>query len=551
MFNLIKEPWIPVIRKSGERKLITPAGLVDKYAEDPVLALDSSRPDFNGALVQFLIGLVQTTCPPANEPEWKKKFSKPPTLDELQSSFGRYTHAFNLDGDAARFMQDLELSEKEGESNKIDHLLMEMPGAQTIDKNTDHFLKRDTVKQICLPCCAMALLTLQTNAPSGGRGHRTSVRGGGPLTTIVMGRTLWETVWLNVLTAEEFSRYGNATKNADSDLFPWLGPTRTSEKSGKDTTSQHVHPVQMFWGMPRRIRLEFESGSNNASCDLCERSQSQYVRKYYDKSYGINYKGGWHHTLTPYSVDEKTGEPLPKHGQAGGISYRNWLGLVQNNVEKNSRNEPAVVVHTFRQDRQEALLGNNEIPFRLWAFGYDMDNMKACGWYEGTMPLIHLAADIKPAYEIAVSQMIKTASLIAYNVRTCVKKALFSPNANISVEKSFFDSIDSQFWQDTEPRFYQILNDLKITPQTKQHIQDLKLRWLGILSKEGEILFDRYSQSSLISVADPKRIAIARRDFRTFSSPYNKKIIELLMLDLPQLEKPPKIQTKSKNKKET
>jgi CRISPR system Cascade subunit CasA len=162
------------------------------------------------------------------------------------------------------------------------------------------------------------------------------------------------------------------------------------------------------------------------------------------------------------------------------------------------------------------------------------------------MPLIHLAADIKPAYEIAVSQMIKTASLIAYNVRTCVKKALFSPNANISVEKSLFESIDSQFWQDTEPQFYQILNDLKTALQTKQPVQDLKLRWLEILSKEGESLFDRYSQSSLISVADPKRIAIARRDFRVFSSPYNKKIIELL--DLPLPEKTLKTQARNKKK---
>jgi len=548
MFNLINDPWIQVIRKSGERKLITPAGLVDRYAEDPVLALGSSRPDFNGALVQFLIGLVQTSCPPVNESEWRKKFSKPPTTDELQSAFGRYAHAFNLDGDGPRFMQDLDLSEKEGESNQIDHLLMEMPGAQTLDKNTDHFLKRDTVKQICLPCCAMALLTLQTNAPAGGRGHRTSVRGGGPLTTIVMGRTLWETIWLNVLTAESLSHYGDARKISDSDLFPWMGHTRTSEKN-EETTSQHVNPLQMFWGMPRRIRLTYSSSAKESPCDLCGSVSSHSVTEYHDKSYGINYKGGWHHSLTPYSANEKKEEPQPKHAQAGGISYRNWLGLVQNNIEKNSRNEPAVVVHTFRQERQEALSGNNEIPFRLWAFGYDMDNMKACGWYEGTMPLIHLAADIKPEYENAVSQMIKTASLIAYNVRTCVKKALFSPDANISVEKSFFDSIDSQFWQDTEPRFYQILNDLKTTLQTKQPVQDLKLRWLGILSKEGEILFDRYSQSSLISVGDPKRIAIARRDFKTFSSPSNKKIIGLL--DLLQPEKSPKSETKSKDKKET
>ena len=540
MFNLIKDPWIPVTTKSGERTIIAPTALVDRYAEDPVIALDAARPDFNGALVQFLIGLVQTTCPPSSASEWRKKFSKPPTRDELNTAFERYAHAFNLDGDGARFMQDLDLTAAEGEKNQIDHLLMEMPGAQTIDKNTDHFLKRNTVQQICLPCCAMALFTIQTNAPAGGRGHRTSLRGGGPLTTIVMGRTLWETVWLNVLPAEVLSHYGNAGKGTDPDIFPWMGHTRTSEKPGTDTTSQHVNPAQMFWGMPRRIRLLSEPGTNKIPCDLCGCVTSEPVTEYYDKSYGINYKGGWHHTLTPYSVDETTGEHQPKLGRAGGIYYRNWLGFVQNSQEKNSRNEPAVVVHTFRQERQDALSENHEIPFRLWACGYHVDKMKACGWYEGTMPLIHVETGIRPDYEQIVSQMIKTAALVGFNVRNCVKKALFSPNATISGNKSFFDSIDSQFWQDTEPLFYQVLSELKSALQTRQPILDLKLRWLALLSKEGETLFDRYSQVNLISVADPKRIAIARRDFVVFSSRYNKKIIELLDLPAPEKTKKPK-----------
>jgi hypothetical protein len=103
--------------------------------------------------------------------------------------------------------------------------------------------------------------------------------------------------------------------------------------------------------------------------------------------------------------------------------------------------------------------------------------------------------------------------------------------------------------------FYQILNELKTASGSKQPIQgsiqpiqDLKLRWLELLSKEGEILFDRYSQSNLTSVADPKRIAIARRDFKVFSSRYNKKIIELL--DLPPPEKIAKSQSGSKKEKQ-
>jgi len=137
--------------------------------------------------------------------------------------------------------------------------------------------------------------------------------------------------------------------------------------------------------------------------------------------------------------------------------------------------------------------------------------------------------------------------MIASNVRTCVKKALFSQKAEISLDKSFFDSIDSQFWQDTEPPFYQILNELKTALQARQPVYDLKLRWLDMISKEGENLFDRYSQSSQISVADPRRIALARRDFRIFSSPNNKKIIELL--DLPKPVKNSDIKTKNKRKK--
>ena len=251
-------------------------------------------------------------------------------------------------------MQDRDLTKKDGEPNTIDHLLMEMPGDQTLDKNTDHFLKRDTVRNICRSCCAMALFTLQTNAPAGGRGHRTSLRGGGPLTTLVMGRTLWETIWLNVITRDLFGHFGNITKNGWADMFPWLGHTRTSGKN-ETTTSQDVHPVQMFWGMPRRIRIIFEAHTEAIQCDLCGCSVHDYTSGYFDKSYGIHYKDGWHHILSPYSTDLKTGKSLPLHGQPGGISYRNWLGLIQNSPEKNFKREPAVVVHVFREEREPDL----------------------------------------------------------------------------------------------------------------------------------------------------------------------------------------------------
>ena len=61
-YNLLVEPWIPVRRRSGERSWIAPWQVTE--VEDPPLSIDTGRPDFDGALIQFLIGLVQTAAAP-------------------------------------------------------------------------------------------------------------------------------------------------------------------------------------------------------------------------------------------------------------------------------------------------------------------------------------------------------------------------------------------------------------------------------------------------------------------------------------------------------
>ena len=39
----------------------------------------------------------------------------------------------------------------------------------------------------------------------------TSIRGGGPLTTLILGETFWHTLWLNVTPAHRSSILGIAT----------------------------------------------------------------------------------------------------------------------------------------------------------------------------------------------------------------------------------------------------------------------------------------------------------------------------------------------------
>ncbi|MDR3568590.1 MAG: type I-E CRISPR-associated protein Cse1/CasA [Syntrophobacteraceae bacterium] len=519
-FNLIDEKWIPVKRHDGTEEMIAPWEVTDRFVENPVVLLNASRPDFNGALIQFLIGLVQTAAPPANGVDWKIKLKKPLEPEELQIKCAAVRNAFELAGDGPRFMQDFDRIDTPEKS--IARLLIDMPGEHTCEQNKDHFVKRDSVVCMCPACCATALFTMQTNAPSGGVGYRTSLRGGGPLSTLVVGderhNTLWHTVWLNVLENAGFlASCGNASLAAEACIFPWLAGTRASDsKAGIDTTPEDTHPAMVYWGMPRRIRLTL--GTLKAGrCGICDKRSDRLIDMYREKNYGMNFTGAWLHPLSPYGRN-KDGLPLPAHAQEGGLFYRHWLGFVQE--DSSDKRTPARVVHEFREIRQQS-----DWQFRLWAFGYDMDNMKARCWYEAKMPLLQIEASQREHHEHCVAAMIKTAVEIAGNIRTAVKKAWFRRPSEVKGDTSF---LTTSFWQNTEPDFYETLQALKEDLGSGGDTMACRAAWLDSLCKEALVRFDAYAWEGPIEDADPKRVVIARKDLGRFNR--GKKIKDLLEL---------------------
>lgn len=522
--NLIRDAWIPVRRRSGTTERISPWQITEGVGEDTIIGLASPRPDFSGALIQFLIGLLQTTCAPETPRQWRQWLQQPPGPEELQSAFEPVAYAFELHGDGPRFMQDLTLEDevetlqprKQMERKKaVYELLIDAPTGKTLDDNTDHFIKRGVVEKLCLGCVAMALFALQTNAPLGGQGHRTGLRGGGPMTTLVVADTLWMTCWLNVIEQQVFRNLANSDKDKDSDRFPWLAPTRTSE-ADKVTTSEDVHPDQIFWSMPRRLHLIVLSGREDITCDLCGMHSDQAVRHFFTKNFGVNYAGPWRHSLSPYFID-KAGIPSAIHPQPGGIGYRHWLGLVQASQDNKGKRQPAIVIEQFVQRRPADL--------RLWAFGYDMDNMKARCWYDSAMPLILAKDTIRESYEFHTAALVNSAQYVSRQTRAQVKKALFRPGHNVRGDLSF---IEFRFWQETEADFFDSLNKLRDTLDKGHDVAPNMESWHKRLARTAEAIFNDASQTGAFDAADPKRIALAWRDLRR--SIHSKKLREQLGL---------------------
>ena len=188
--NLLTTPWLPVVTRNG-REIIRPSEIV----RSDVLALDFPRSDFNGAVTEFLIGLLSTVAAPRDDGEWLRLYKDRPTVADLDEVFVAIREAFDL----GRFMQ----ADIEGEPTPVEQLVPDTEGDCTARNNLDMMNRNGKIGALSPAMAAAALITMQASAPEGGSaannesgatrvGYYASIRGGGPLTTLVcIGTDLW------------------------------------------------------------------------------------------------------------------------------------------------------------------------------------------------------------------------------------------------------------------------------------------------------------------------------------------------------------------------
>ena len=512
-FNLIDEPWLPVRRRSGDVEHIPLWRINDGLAEDPFVAFAWPRPDLNGAAHELLIGLLATAAAPEDDDAWEDWWLEPPAPDVLASRFAAVSHAFDLDGPGPRFLQDTEPLD-DAESKEVAALLIDTPGAQTLRNNADLFVKRGAAPVLCRGAAAMALFTLSSYAPAGGAGHRTSLRGGGPMTTLVVAghpeydNILWGRLWPNVESREQISARSSGAKQSDNleTICPWLASIRTSnpKAGGGPTTPQDAHPLQVYWGMPRRIRLRFEEAQGRR-CGLTGANDPVVVASYRTRNYGVNYSEGFQHPLSPYyRQNSKSAAMLPVHPAPGGISYRLWPGVVVRS--KDGLREPAQVVRGWLNERNPKS-GES----RFAAFGYDMDNMKARAWMEGEMPLLRFDDTTQDWLAEFIRRATAGANTVARLVTGAVKSALFDRPRDATGDFGF---IAERFFRDTEGAFYSALDEVARSARSHSDDEDPTIealqRWAPIMAKAALRLFDEHAPHEGLEDRDMHRHVKAR-----------------------------------------
>ena len=440
-FSLFTDNWIPARFSGGETRWIA---LHEIVADPAPLDVDWGRPELRTSTYELLIGLFALALADrlTESDDWADLHDTPPSPEELTTRLAPLAPYLTLDGEGARFAQDA--AELADEVRAPDALLLDSPGDNTLKNGADIFAKRGRFPALSRKAAAVVLYAMQTYAPSGGAGHRTSMRGGGPLTTLVVpeperGQSE-PTLWRRIVANLPMLRDERAPPKDLGLVFPWAKPTRLSTGGATTECGPDAHWLQCYFGTPRRIRLVFEPNAERRICALTGDVDDVIVTGFRTEPWGVSY-GVWRHPLSPY-YPVKGGPPLPIHAQSGRIGYRDWTG------------------HLFSQTRATQVTQfENAFPrqrdARLSAMGFVTDNMKALDWVEAEAPLFLLSSPDARARMAAFARerLVKPAETVAYLLRSALRDAL-----GADTQKTLVASATERLWIETDAAFFATLD---------------------------------------------------------------------------------------------
>lgn len=284
-FNLIEEPWIPVLWRDGRaervgiRTALTKAGKIRQIA--------ATNPMDNVALLRFLLAVLLWCKPDAKDALGNlldADANATGVPDVWLERLDRHRSAFELLGTGDRFYQDTSLQNHV--PRPIADLLVEFPGADSVN-HVLHVVHCDGSYGFCPACCVLGILRLSTWAPSN-RYYPASVNPGSAAYAYTQCESLCSTLRINA-----------PNTSVDPANAPWI---LREPPTSPDAISR------LAW-RPRKLWLNV--AQRNGSCAYCGTTGILLD--------SVNIEGGW---PTPVTGGQQLGRDVLAELQKLHHDYR-------------------------------------------------------------------------------------------------------------------------------------------------------------------------------------------------------------------------------------
>jgi len=338
--NLLTEKWLPVRPLEGGK--ICWIRLSDLLTKEKEYEICFPRDDLELAALQLVICIVQVLFTPKDLRELIDNFRKPMSEKEYLDGIVTYTDWFDMEHPQYPFMQVHGVKAKI--ETPVDKLMAGLTGAT----NSCFVNEPGLADQICAGCAAISLFNQASNAPSFGGGFKGGLRGGAPITTLIQGRHLRETIWLNILSSLQL---GESIPNHKENLQQpptWVYPI----KENSDIPAASIGLLRgLFW---QPAHVELCPSISEGDCGCCGRNQVAIYACFLKEKFKYTVEGVWPHPHLPRKLTFKKGEDEVRFASFT-TAAPTWTRLasfvVQKQINENQKegNQPAAVVIQARK----------------------------------------------------------------------------------------------------------------------------------------------------------------------------------------------------------
>ena len=326
-------------RRSGARVFLPPTAVTDDDERDPVVAVDTGHTFVDRGVEFLLTALLQLAMPPMDAAEWAALYRVPPSPAELAAALAPLRPALDLVHPTHPMLQvrpdqaaldaiakpapkrpnsatpTSDDEDEEAGEESIAALLPDRPTSNDVKNNKDVFAKRQTEFTLSAGVVGALLYAHMVLFPLGGGGYLGLPHRSRSVKFALTGKTLWRSLWLNVLGADD-ARFAGARQIwpapadrnrraavADGRSFAWMRPGLSALPLARGTRlAVHAHEFNIA-GIPmqRRYRL------TKPQPGLCHLSgaEAMVFAGYARWPGGLDFKGsGW----APLCVAERPTE---------------------------------------------------------------------------------------------------------------------------------------------------------------------------------------------------------------------------------------------------
>jgi len=485
-FNLLTEPWLPVVTLKGEKKFLSLNDFI-KTCQN-LERFDFPLPGLETAVIRFMVAMVHIVGAPKDKKEWEEWLRRGKFEDGFFQEMQKYKNKLDLFSQTEPFMQNAKLKDcKEDEFDDINRLINYYPSKT----NPSHwFHKYDGENSNVLSPSSLVWLLLLYNSItfSGGSGYKPGINGKPPNYVILNGDNLFITIVLNTPNNSFLANFVNIKQIKKPENGFIL-------KSGLNCMPNEVNlQTGLLWNSRQLLFIPI-ANRGKKKCSISMETSNIVVNQFIMKPQEMSLKKGTYWS-DPHVIKIDLGKKgLKNLNESGELpNWREYPSLLMTSGRKNEKTKALIFPTITLQQLSHTVNKSRSIRLSYFSFS-TINNAKINQIEENKYYFQSNFIDNQEMIAI-IERMVDLIYQFSYQIKVNLKTAFNIKTGSTSEPPNF----QTAYWHELGSAFEESLAQLA---NTDKEPDEVLREWKIMLAEHVRETFKRHTEKL---ISNPKHL---------------------------------------------